>query len=450
MRSEVRVLRERYELRQQLGHGAMGEVWLGYDRQSQQAVAVKLIHREFLDSHHMDEQVQRFEREANLLASLRHPGIPTFLDAQLDPGAGTPYLVMEYILGHDLQEILREKRRLSEKQVVPIAIQLCNALEHTHAIPVIHRDLKPANIMLAGGQRVTILDFSVARIFRADHTRLTQGSRVLGTVDYMPPEQFEGRDVTPRSDLYSLACVLYELLTGSPPFAGDSAARVMHAHLNHQPIPISRLRPGVARPLEAVIMAGLAKRAKDRPATAREFRKQLGTQNWELSDSATKESRVSGRGSKFDISWRPTIEPLSTLMWIMEAEKLFNEGQIGRALPIFASLSHVLANLGSHRADDAARCRFMFARCQMHLGYQEEALADLRILSDELQKRRPFDDPLLLDIRFHVGQLRIDLGDQHGIGELAEVYRALMAADGRQDTTLFTEVRRALHRATQG
>ncbi|MFE2931992.1 MULTISPECIES: serine/threonine-protein kinase [unclassified Streptomyces] len=448
--SDVRVLDDRYELRQRLGGGAMGEVRLGYDRRSQRAVAIKLIHRELLDPGEREELIQRFTREADLLARLEHPGIPAFLGARLDLDAGEPYLVMEHVLGQDLAEIIKEKRRLSEQEVVSIAIQVCDVLEYTHTIPVIHRDLKPANIMLTSHQHVMVLDFGVARMFRTDQTRLTQGNRVLGTVAYMPPEQCEGRDVNPRSDLYSLACMLYELLTGIPPFTGDSAARVMHQHQYRTPEPVRLLCPDVTPALEEVIMAGLEKRAGNRPATAREFRERLSSPHRESSEPGAMPPPVSARVPVSAAPDRPAAEPFSVRVRIAQAQALFDGGLIVQAMPRFAGLAQDLAGLGPEHADDAAQCRFGLVCCQMRLGYQEEALKDLPALADALQLCRPPDDRLLLDVRFHLGQLLLDLGDQHGISELAEVYLLLKAADRAEDAAMTAEVRRALTRATQG
>ncbi|MCX5343691.1 serine/threonine-protein kinase [Streptomyces atratus] len=450
MRSDARVLDERYELRQRLGGGAMGEVWLGYDLRSRRAVAVKLIHRELLNPRYPEELIQRFTREANLLERLEHPGIPAFLDARLPPDADAPYLVMEHILGRDLKEVVGEKNRLSEQEVLAIAAQVCDVLQYTHAIPVIHRDLKPANIMLTDRQRVMVLDFGVAKMFRTDQTQLTLGNRVLGTVAYMPPEQCEGRDVNPRSDLYSLACMLYELLTGIPPFPDRDPARVMQRHRYHTPEPVSLHRPGITPALEAAIMAGLAKQASDRPATAQEFRERLGSLHWESAKPGTTSSPVSTRVPVLAAPDRPMDELLPIHVQITQAQALFDEGLIVHAKSRFASLARNLAGHGPEHADDAARSRLGLARCQRHLGYQEEALKNLLALADVLRPCRPPDDRLLLDVRFHIGQLLLDLGDQHGISELAEVYQALKAADRPEDAAVTAEVRRALTRATLG
>ncbi|MGW4549627.1 protein kinase domain-containing protein [Streptomyces violaceorubidus] len=446
MWSEGQVLDERYELRRRLGRGAMGEVWRAYDRRSRRAVAVKGIHRELLDPHHPEELIRRFTLEADLLAGWKHPGIPAFLDARVDSVASDAYLVMEHVLGRDLTQVIAQGPPLSEDEVVSLAVQICDVLEHTHAIPVIHRDLKPANIMLTDRHRVVVLDFGVAKVFRTDQTRLTQNNRVLGTVAYMSPEQCEGREVHPRSDLYSLACVLYELLTGITPFPDVDVARAMHHHRYKMPEPVSLLRPGVSPALEAVIMAGLAKRASDRPASASEFRRRLESPHDPL---ATSPHASSHSLPPLSDPAGPTLESLSTAVRITRAQALFQQGFIAQAMLAYARLAQDLADLGPEHSEDVVRCRFGLARCQRHLGYLEEALKTLSALADELRSRSP-DDRLLLEVRFHVGQLFLDLGDEHGIAELAEVYRTLTDAARQEDKALTEEVGQALTRATLG
>ncbi|WP_406381024.1 serine/threonine-protein kinase [Streptomyces sp. NBC_01618] len=446
VRSDARVLNERYEMRQRIGGGAMGEVWLAYDSEARRSVAVKLIHRELLVSHAPEEAIQRFEREAELLARLRHPGIPEFLDAHLGLGADEPYLVMELVLGQDLTEIVGGRGTLSEDEVVSIAVQICHVLEYTHAIPVVHRDLKPANIMLTGYQRVMILDFGVARMFRADHARLTQHDRVLGTVAYMPPEQCEGRDVNPRSDLYSLSCLLYELLTGVPTFTGN-AARVMYHHQYHAPISISVLRPGVNPALESVIMAGLAKRAIDRPATAREFRERISSQPLKFEEYDTPPSNLPIQTWNVHSPSHGVAEPVPLQVRVVQAQALFDEGLIAQSMPMFASLVRELEELGSEYAAEAAKCRFSHARCQAHLGLQQDALKGMQSLAEQLRLCSEPDDRLLLEVRFQIGKLLLDLGDQHGLSEFAEVYTILTAVGRPGDAQMIVEVRTALARA---
>jgi hypothetical protein len=424
----------------------MGEVWLGRDRDSQQTVAVKLIRQEALGPCDPEELTERFTREARLLAQLKHTGIPAFLDARMGSGHDRPYLVMEHVLGRDLAEIIKEGHRPAEQEVVSLAVQICDILEYTHAVPVIHRDIKPANLMLTADRRVKVLDFGVARIFRTDQARLTQGNRVLGTVAYMPPEQLESRDVNPRSDLYSLSCVLYELLTGQPPFSGDDVASVMLKHLNRAPNPVSLLRPGVEPVLEDVIMAGLAKRMSDRPASAQEFREQLNSVGGKAAGPNAPVSlpyaRVMAQAASNDL--------LPIDVRVTQAQVLFDEGLIGEALPCFARLAGELEALGRDYAERAAWCRFRHGCCLAHFGYLKEALGHLRTLVSDLASCRAPDDRLLLEVRFRIGQLLLDEKDEHGIAEIAAVFRALKDAGRPEDTPFLADVSQALLRTTRG
>ncbi|MBD0689958.1 hypothetical protein BG452_07080 [Streptomyces sp. CBMA123] len=418
----------------------MGEVWLGLDRDSKQTVAVKLIHQEISGPCDPKELADRFNREARLLAQLKHTGIPAFLDARLGPSHDRPYLVMEYVLGRDLAEIIGEGRRFTEQEVVSIAVQICDVLEYTHAVPVIHRDIKPANLMLTGDQRVIVLDFGVARMFRTDQARLTQGNRVLGTVTYMPPEQLEGRDVTPRSDLYSLSCVLYELLTGQPPFSGDDVPSVMLKHLKRAPNPVGLLCPGVDPVLEEVIMAGLAKRMSDRPASAQEFREQLNL----VGRNVVGPSNPASQNYARVIAPAVPSDPLPLNVRLAQAQVLFEGGRIGEALPRFAHLTGELEALGREYAEKAAWCRFRHGCCLAHLGHLKEALNHLRTLVDDLASCRASDDRLLLKVRFRIGQLLLDENDGHGIIEIAAVFQALKDANRPEDTDFYATVSRAL------
>ncbi|MDH6134848.1 hypothetical protein P3T37_004257 [Kitasatospora sp. MAA4] len=419
----------------------MGEVWLGRDRDSRQSVAVKLIHQELLGSCPPDELAERFTREARLLAQLKHAGIPAFLGARMGSGQDRSYFVMEHVLGRDLAEIIGKGGSFTEQEVVSIAVQICDVLEYTHTVPVIHRDIKPANLMLTGDQRIIVLDFGVARMFRTDQARLTQGDRVLGTVTYMPPEQLEGRDVNPRSDLYSLSCVLYELLTGQPPFSGDVAS-VMLKHLKRAPNPLSLLCPGVDPVLEEVIMAGLAKRMSDRPASAQEYREQL---------NSVGRNAVGPRVPtllNYAQVLAPAVpnDPMPIDVRLTQAQVLFERGQIGEALPRFAHLKGELEALGRDYAEEAAWCRFRHGCCLAHLGHLKEALNHLRMLVDDLASCRASDDRLLLEARFRIGQLLLDENDGHGIGEIIAVFNALKGASRPEDAEFYEAVSQAVVR----
>ncbi|MFD8698770.1 serine/threonine-protein kinase [Kitasatospora purpeofusca] len=427
MLNESEILAGRYELRRLLGSGAMGTVWHGYDREVGQAVAIKRIHpsrlTEIPGSWDPAEAIQRFQREADLLRELNHPGIPAFHDAKLDGNGKDLYIVMELVLGQTLEEVTRE-RQLSETEIISIAVSLCEILEHAHAIPIIHRDIKPANVMLTSHQRVVILDFGVAAIFKSSHQRLTMAGRTLGTIGFMPPEQLKGREVNPRSDLFALACLLYQLRTGIPPFSDLRYRR---------PYPVSLLQPGANPYLEAVIMATLAERPADRPASAREFRERL-------SGGQTVASHVPKQESA-------TAQPRDVR--ITQAMALFDEGQIGAAFPFFAQL---VTELIPPQAEPGVEveCRLRLAQCRSKLGYQSEALEELRALAEELTQLLAPDDRLLLRVLLEIGKLRIALDEDGGLGDLAKVFRLLSATRRSEDELLLLEAREALNRATLG
>lgn len=427
MPTDSELLASRYELRRLLGSGAMGAVWHAYDRQMGQAVAVKKIHPEQLAANpalwDQVEAIERFRREAALLEKLNHPGIPAFHEARLDGDGNDLYIVMELVVGQTLEEVTRE-RQLSESEIISIAVQLCEILEHAHAIPVIHRDIKPANVMLTNHQQVVVLDFGVAAVFKEAHPRLTQAGRTLGTIGYMPPEQLKGREVNPRSDLFALACLLYHLRTGIPPFDGIHYRR---------PYPVSLLQPGTDPSLEAVIMAALAERPADRPSSAREFRDRLlGGPPVPSFAPEQQTGLAQPRGIR-----------------IAQAMALFDDGQIGAAFPIFAQLVAELAPLRAER-EAGVQCRLRLAQCRSRLGHQGEALKTLRALAEELALERALDDRLLLRVHLEIGKLRIALDEEGGLGDLARVFRLLRDTQRPEDEPLLRESREALNRATLG
>jgi len=250
----------RYVLEKLLGSGAMGDVWLGTDRQLERRVAVKVM-RDPLDD------PRRFQREARIAARLQHPGITVVHD--VGTHEGLPFIVMELLHGRDLFSMLGQTpdRRLPVETAVSLIVQAAGALQAAHAGHVIHRDLKPANLFLQDNGLLKICDFGIARL--ADATEgLTSAGYVIGSAPYMSPEQCEGTEIDGRSDLYSLGCVLYELLTGQPPFATGGRRAIMDQHLTKQPSGPRTLRPDIPRELDTIILNMLAKDPNDRPSSA--------------------------------------------------------------------------------------------------------------------------------------------------------------------------------------
>jgi eukaryotic-like serine/threonine-protein kinase len=257
----VRVLAGRYELVRFVGRGGMGEVWEGRDRVIGRRVAIKLLPHDGRDI----AGAELFQREARTAGALNHPGVVTVHDFGQDAGDGSLFLVMEFLVGRDLGTVLYEDGTPPVAAAVDWAAQAAAALARAHEVNVVHRDLKPANLMLTPDGHVKILDFGIARFMES-----LPSSRVMGTFPYMPPERFGGHPGDVRSDLYSLGCVLYELLTGQVPFHATSPASVMSAHLTQTPVPPGRVRSEVPASLDDLVMELLAKAPEDRPVSAAE------------------------------------------------------------------------------------------------------------------------------------------------------------------------------------
>ncbi|HYK31701.1 MAG TPA: protein kinase [Streptosporangiaceae bacterium] len=250
----------RYQLRQVLGTGGMATVWRATDDVLGRDVAVKVLSPQFAADAGF---VARFNREARNVAALSNPHIVTVFDCGLDDT--TPYIVMELVSGRTLRQVLDEVGPLPPDEAVAIAAAVCEALDAAHAAGLVHRDIKPANIVLSG-RDVKVLDFGIARAqFPAGGTR-TNG--VLGTAAYLSPEQASGERVGPQSDLYSLGCVLFEMLTGAPPFAADSEVGVAYRHVHDDPGLPSQRRSAIPPKLDWIVARLLAKKPADRPAGA--------------------------------------------------------------------------------------------------------------------------------------------------------------------------------------
>jgi eukaryotic-like serine/threonine-protein kinase len=267
--AEPRTLAGRYRLDEVIGRGGMSTVYRGTDLALDRVVAVKVALDPLVEQSPV--YLARFTREAQAAAAIDHPGVVTVYDAGAD--GPTRFIVMEYIEGQSLADMLREERRLEPARAAEIAAHVAGALSAAHAAGIVHRDIKPANIMITPEGSVKVLDFGIARA--RDSGTLTQTATVLGTSAYMSPEQALGQPADARSDIYSLGCVLYEMLTGQPPFVADVAAAVLHQHVRVAPKPVRERNPDVAPALAALVMEMLAKSPEDRPQTATEVRDRL-------------------------------------------------------------------------------------------------------------------------------------------------------------------------------
>ena len=268
---EGQILDGRYQLGSLLGVGGMARVYLATDRVLERPVAVKMLSPPYAQD---PSFVERFRREARAAARLSHPNIVAVFDSGSD--ADLHYLVMEYVPGHSLAQLLAGQDRLAPRRAVELAIQVCAALAAAHAQGLVHRDVKPANVLVGDGGRVQVTDFGIVKAAAA--TTLTGTGVVLGTAAYLSPEQAQGGPVDARSDLYSLGCVLYELLCGSPPFgsgADGPPVAVATRHLHQPPEPPSARNPQVDASLDAVVLTALAKDPAQRYQSATDMQDAL-------------------------------------------------------------------------------------------------------------------------------------------------------------------------------
>ena len=267
-----RILDGRYQLGSVLGVGGMARVYLAEDRVLQRQVAVKVLSPPYAQD---PSFVERFRREARTAARLSHPNIVAVFDSGSD--AEQHYLVMEYVPGQSLAELLHRHGRLAPRRAAELAVEVCAALAAAHAQGLVHRDIKPGNVLLGRDGRVRVTDFGIAKTAAAD--TMTGSGMVLGTAAYLPPEQAQGGPVDARSDLYGLGCVLYEVLTGSPPFgSGADSPQVAIAtrHVSEPPQPPSWRNPQVNPGLDAVVLTALAKQPAQRYQRAIDMQHDLG------------------------------------------------------------------------------------------------------------------------------------------------------------------------------
>ncbi|WP_040704232.1 Stk1 family PASTA domain-containing Ser/Thr kinase [Nocardiopsis salina] len=269
--SQPRLLGGRYELDEIVGRGGMAEVHRARDLRLDRLVAIKTLRHDLAKDHVFQA---RFRREAQSAASLNHPAIIAVYDTGEDmiDGVSIPYIVMEYVDGRTLKELLDDDRRLLPDRSAELVDGVLNALEYSHGNGIVHRDIKPANVMLTRSADVKVMDFGIARSMSDDQATMTQASQVIGTAQYLSPEQARGERVDPRSDIYSTGCVLYELLTGGPPFTGDSPVSIAYQHVREDPVPPSEVDPQVPQWLEDVTLRAMTKDREERYQNAAEMR----------------------------------------------------------------------------------------------------------------------------------------------------------------------------------
>jgi eukaryotic-like serine/threonine-protein kinase len=263
----------RYELEDLLGRGGMAEVRRAVDTRLGRPVAVKQLRADLA----IDPTFQaRFRREAQSAAGLNHPNIVAVYDTgeETDPqtGVSIPYIVMELVEGPTLRDVLRDGRKILPERALELTQGVLDALGYSHKAGIIHRDIKPANVMLTQTGGVKVMDFGIARAVADTSATMTQTAAVIGTAQYLSPEQARGETVDARSDIYSAGCLLYELLVGRPPFIGESPVSVAYQHVRETPVPPSQLDPVVTSDIDAVTLKALAKDPADRYQSAREMK----------------------------------------------------------------------------------------------------------------------------------------------------------------------------------
>ncbi|MFB4269344.1 Stk1 family PASTA domain-containing Ser/Thr kinase [Nonomuraea sp. GTA35] len=269
--TQPRLLGGRYELDGVVGRGGMAEVYRARDIRLDRIVAIKTLRSDLARDHTFQA---RFRREAQSAASLNHPAVVAVYDTGEDVTDGTPvpYIVMEYVDGRTLRDLLRQDRRLMPERAAELVDGILRALDYSHRGGIVHRDIKPANVMITRAGDVKVMDFGIARAMADSAATMTQTAQVIGTAQYLSPEQARGERVDARSDIYSTGCVLYELLTGQPPFTGDSPVAIAYQHVREDPIPPSQIDPEIPQWADAIVLKAMAKDPAHRYQNAGEMR----------------------------------------------------------------------------------------------------------------------------------------------------------------------------------
>jgi len=272
--TQPRLLGGRYELDGIVGRGGMAEVYRARDLRLDRVVAVKTLREDLA----RDQTFQaRFRREAQSAASLNHPSIVAVYDTGEDSTSMShvPFIVMEFVDGRTIRDLLRDDRRLLPERALEITDGVLRALDYSHRAGIVHRDIKPGNVMLNRQGEIKVMDFGIARAVADTQATMTQTAQVIGTAQYLSPEQARGERVDARSDLYSVGCLLYELLTGRPPFMGDSPVAIAYQHVREAPVPPSRVDPDLPAWADAIVLKAMEKNPAERYQSAAEMRSDI-------------------------------------------------------------------------------------------------------------------------------------------------------------------------------
>jgi beta-lactam-binding protein with PASTA domain/predicted Ser/Thr protein kinase len=272
MTAQARLLGDRYQVGELLGYGGMAEVHKGRDLRLGRDVAIKMLRTDLARDSTFQE---RFRREAQNSAALNHPAIVAVYDTGEEisaAGEKQPFIVMEFVNGRTLKEVLAAEQRFQPRRALEVIADICAALEFSHRHGIIHRDIKPGNVMVTQNGQVKVMDFGIARALASGATTMTQTSAVIGTAQYLSPEQARGESVDARSDVYAAGCVLFELLCGHPPFVGDSPVSVAYQHVREDPKAPSDINHDVPPDVDAIVLKALAKNPLNRYQSAQEMR----------------------------------------------------------------------------------------------------------------------------------------------------------------------------------
>ncbi|MFE8947972.1 serine/threonine-protein kinase [Streptomyces sp. NPDC007856] len=381
----------RYELTHELGRGGMGVVWAAHDQDHHRDVAVKLLATRGRGAEPSTLE-RRFLREIRLTSRMRHPGVPAVHDH--GNHEGELYLVMDLVPGRALDAVLKNDGPLGIEQAADVARRAAEVLSYAHGQGVVHRDLKPSNLMITPDGDIKVLDFGVASALepQSGETHFTASNATPGTVVYMAPEQAVGRTV-PASDLYSLGCVLYELLTGAPPFTDSSPFMLYHRHANEPAPPLADRRPDVPDGLRTLAERLLEKRPEDRPGSAAEVAALL-------------------------TAWAPRPASVAELApphpRLAEIEALRRAGRPAHALDEYRELMDAP---GLDRSG-ALAARAGAALCVGALGRTREALDELKSVLAEQRSLLGPGHPAVLDTRYEIAVLLIRTGERHAAEEL--------------------------------
>ena len=295
------IIKDRYEIEEVLGEGGMAFVYKAKDKQLQRTVAIKTLKPNYVNQ---EKFVDRFRREAQTAANLNHPNIVQIFDWGIDD---EPYFVMEYIEGNTLTSIISSNRTVGLNDILYIGSQVASGLKEAHKHGLVHRDIKPGNIMITPSGKVKVTDFGIVSL-QNEESDITKTGAVLGTASYISPEQAQGKAVSFESDLYSLGTVLYELITGKPPFSGDSPIATATKHLTDKPEKLSTFRKDIPRGLENAVLKLLEKRPYDRFKSAEDLRALLLQQRKQIQINQTQENLVDLTNPK--IKFRFTLPAL--------------------------------------------------------------------------------------------------------------------------------------------